>query len=280
MQRALRSVKAQTWQVWEALVVDDYSDEDIAEVVAAFRDERMRYIRSTGTPGNANVCRNLGLQAAKGEYIAMLDSDDEWLPEHLETRIRWMESTGADGLFGSVYVDNGSTRRSVISRPLRNGEGMADYLFTNGSAPTPSHFYKTVAAKEIGWDENLLRHQDYDFTIRFAAKYTFLPCDAITVVVHWEAGVKRNQHFPSLLRFVEKHHNEFTPQVIKKYLLARFSECYESGDENSALMFRHYALKQRAAMNRVDYFQLHPTFSGMHKFTGHLRYLLYKIGFF
>lgn len=274
--RAIRSVLNQRYVYWELLVVDDYSEEDISGVVDSFKDNRLRYIRSTGTPGNANVCRNIGFKEAKGEFIAMLDSDDEWLVNHLDDRINIISSLGVDGLFGSVLVFDGVTKREVISRPFKENEGMADYLFSNGSAPTPSHFYRVKAAQDILWDENLLRHQDYDFSIRFAEKYQFVPCNVCSVIVHWEVGVPRLKHVPSMIYFVNKHWDRLNPVVMKKYLLARFSEFWQQGERDSAKLFRREALKLGNELTLTDYHQLYPFRNLVGKLMVRLKFVLFK----
>jgi hypothetical protein len=81
VQRALDSVLAQSLRDFELIVVDDGSTDAGDEIVARCRDPRVRLIRQTNAgPGAA---RNRGLREAKGELVAFLDADDEWLPEYL-----------------------------------------------------------------------------------------------------------------------------------------------------------------------------------------------------
>ena len=84
--RAIRSVLDQTYQDWELIVVDDASTDDIPGIVKGFTDGRVKYIRHDENKGAA-AARNTGIQAARGAYIAFLDSDDEWLPEKLERQV-------------------------------------------------------------------------------------------------------------------------------------------------------------------------------------------------
>ena len=90
--RAIRSVLNQTYQDFEIIVVDDGSTDNTEEVVKSFNDPRIRYIRHEKNRGGSAAC-NTGIRAARGEYIAFQDSDDEWLPEKLEKQMQVFENT-------------------------------------------------------------------------------------------------------------------------------------------------------------------------------------------
>ncbi|TLN28536.1 glycosyltransferase family 2 protein, partial [bacterium] len=87
---AVNSVLRQTFADWELIVVDDGSQDNTREVIAAVRDERVRYIYqdNQGLPG----ARNSGIRAARGEYVAFLDSDDVFLPHKLAVQVTAMDA--------------------------------------------------------------------------------------------------------------------------------------------------------------------------------------------
>jgi teichuronic acid biosynthesis glycosyltransferase TuaG len=93
---AIRSLQNQTFASWEMLVVDDCSTDDTAAVIAAFanNDERIRLLRSAQNAGPANA-RNVAMTAARGRYMAFLDSDDLWLPEKLQLQLAFMAEKDA-----------------------------------------------------------------------------------------------------------------------------------------------------------------------------------------
>ena len=89
--RAISSVQAQTFQDWELILVDDGSTDDTATLVRSLADPRIRYIRHTDNAG-VIVRRNEAVRESRGAYIALLDSDDEWIdPRKLERQIRFLD---------------------------------------------------------------------------------------------------------------------------------------------------------------------------------------------
>jgi glycosyltransferase involved in cell wall biosynthesis len=84
--------------------VDDGSTIDSLPYIEQFDDPRIQYYKLEHK--NANVARNYGINQSKGKYIAMLDSDDLWLENHLEDCINTLQKAGADGLYGSLILRN------------------------------------------------------------------------------------------------------------------------------------------------------------------------------
>ena len=93
LSETIGSVRAQTYGEWEMLVVDDCSTDGSDKIAQEYarRDPRIRYLKTERPSGSPTVPRNLGLEAARGEYVAFLDADDLWLPEKLEEQVRFLE---------------------------------------------------------------------------------------------------------------------------------------------------------------------------------------------
>ncbi|NDF83787.1 MAG: glycosyltransferase family 2 protein, partial [Actinobacteria bacterium] len=83
LKRALDSVVAQTFDNWEAIVVNNFSADETIDVVRSFNDDRITLINFSNN-GIIAASRNQGIKAARGQYLAFLDSDDKWYPEKLE----------------------------------------------------------------------------------------------------------------------------------------------------------------------------------------------------
>ena len=90
---SIDSVLAQTYRNWELIIVDDCSSDNTDEIVASFKDERIKYFKNEKNRGAA-LTRNRAMREAQGEWIAFLDSDDLWTPDKLEKQIHFMQSNG------------------------------------------------------------------------------------------------------------------------------------------------------------------------------------------
>jgi len=164
--RALSSVLAQTCQDFEIVIVDDGSPDDPAQIVAQFADPRILFIRQPNSGGGA--ARNAGIDACRGRYIAPLDSDDEFLPGHLE-RMKQLLNGAEDTVgYARVLVDRGNGRTLLKPpRAPRPGEHMATYLLCDrGFVPTITVCVETVLARRVRYAEHLHYGEDTDFAIR------------------------------------------------------------------------------------------------------------------
>lgn len=87
----IQSIKSQTVENWEIIIVDDHSEDDLQSVVEPFlADERIRLIQNKNKSGAANA-RNAGIDEANGRFLAFLDADDIWFPDKLESQLAFME---------------------------------------------------------------------------------------------------------------------------------------------------------------------------------------------
>lgn len=166
----------QTFEDWEALVIDDGSTDGTREVIEKWRhdDKRFSYIlNSTGTEG-ACACRNLGIRRARGQYIIFLDSDDTLLPNALSQRLE---------IFGKnidqdFIVTTGAVATKSADTPdlLWNIETNIDLMvrFLNFDSPwqTTGPTWRLVMLKknDLLWDERLTIWQDIDFHLKALMK--------------------------------------------------------------------------------------------------------------
>jgi glycosyltransferase involved in cell wall biosynthesis len=178
--RALASLKAQTYPHWECIVVDDGSTDNPETVVAAAADARLRYIRLDRNRGRG-ASRQIALDAAKGDLVAMLDADDWFYPWKLRLQVETMLqhpelmilSTGMaivdhrEQLCG-VRLMTAERRRLVQMRMSKLG--MPPVAF----APS---MLRVERARKIGFDVSYSIAEDVDFLLRFmlGQQYGILP---------------------------------------------------------------------------------------------------------
>ena len=95
----IRTVLAQTHSDWELLVIGDECTDATGEVVASFSDPRIRFCNLESRVGDQSGPTNEGIRLARGRYIALLNHDDFWFPDHLAHAVAAIESSGADLVF-------------------------------------------------------------------------------------------------------------------------------------------------------------------------------------
>lgn len=168
LQKAINSVLEQTYMDYEIIVVSDGSTDETENMMREFekQDRRIRYI-SYYPSVNGSHARNIGIKAAKGEYIAFLDDDDIWLKEKLEKQIKVFNNNPEVGLVTSgiyyVYVNEEITYKSI---PNAEGDVSRKILISNCIGGTQAMVRKDILDKIGGFDEALKALQDYDLWIR------------------------------------------------------------------------------------------------------------------
>ena len=179
--RAIDSVLAQTYPSIEVIVVDDNVPGDeyslaLQNVLRKYDgDSRVQYIQQK-VHINGAVARNYGIRAAHGEYIALLDDDDEWLPEKLEKQLTYMIARDSDGCscLYELYKDGHLDRRGPV---FDDRDLMFNILSRKVQIMAGSSFIcKRKAIYKSGmFDESFVRHQDLQMLV------DFISCNSMTV---------------------------------------------------------------------------------------------------
>lgn len=166
IRETLNSVLAQTCQDFEIIIVDDGSKDDPKPVIDAIGDNRIRYIYQDNA--GANVARNKGIAAARGRYIAMLDSDDRFLPHHLQSVAAVLGDDEKKVVFARIIVDRGDGRNFL--KPPRApwpGEPLSEYLCCDkGFVQTSTLALHSSLAKRVHYLDWLPYGQDVDYALR------------------------------------------------------------------------------------------------------------------
>ena len=181
LKEAVESILQQTLTDFEFIIIDDGSTDDSRDYLATLQDNRIRLIRNSENIGLTKSL-NIGLKAAKGKYIARMDSDDISLPTRFEKQYDYMEHHPNVIMCGSRVSFIGDKKGTSGGKWRRKFENMDDYrvklLFANPGPPHPTFFmrHETLKRHGIMYDENLRYAQDYVST---AKKEKQLQCDKL-----------------------------------------------------------------------------------------------------
>jgi len=165
LEKAIESVKNQTYKNIEIIVVDDPSDSE-ASVRYTTSDESVKVISLEKNMGGC-YARNQGAKAASGEYLAFLDDDDEWFPEKIEKQVEVLERTGGN-VCHCGRISSYSDGHEKIDDVRLLGEGdLSQEIFGRFICLTSTMMIRKGTFFQVGgFDENLDYWQDYELCMR------------------------------------------------------------------------------------------------------------------
>ncbi|MEO6186612.1 MAG: glycosyltransferase [Steroidobacteraceae bacterium] len=172
--RAIDSALAQTHVQQEILVIDDGSTDGTAQMLAERYADRVRCISRPN--GGVSSARNQGMREARGEFIALLDSDDEWMPTKLEKQVALLRSHPDWGmvLCDVQRVDPAHRPTDVLRRREaipRDGDVLLSLLRMPSLVPASVLMRRSVFDVVGGFDESLRTAEDIDFHLRVATRF-------------------------------------------------------------------------------------------------------------
>jgi glycosyltransferase involved in cell wall biosynthesis len=170
----IESVRDQTYQNWEMIIVDDKSTDETVDIIKeiAAEDERIRLICLAANLGYPGLVKNVALKHIRGELIAFLDADDTWLPCKLKDQVKCMEDSTIDLCYsGGMFVDDNLNPLSKFMP--RYGDGwifdrlLAQYEINNQTVVVRSG---SIARLTLPFFKPSLRiGEDYDLFMRIAS---------------------------------------------------------------------------------------------------------------
>ncbi len=172
LKRALDSVVSQTDKNWEMIVIDDGSTDDTQQVLESWRKSHSNFRIQIVQRENSGVsaARNQGVRLANGEWIAFLDSDDEWLPQRLErqrtltAKFVWIHSE-------EIWIRNGRRVNAMKKHQKSGGRIFNRCVDLCCVSPSAVLLKKEEFLKLGGFRENFPVCEDYDLWLKFAAQF-------------------------------------------------------------------------------------------------------------
>ncbi len=177
LERSIRSILAQTYTDYELIIIDDGSTDNTKELIMEIKDDRIHYIKSPVNRGAANA-RNIGIRAAKGEYIAFQDSDDEWVPDKLEKQVKVLDSTDAEigMVYSRFFYDLGGNR--ILKHPPESMsyEEKSGYIYPQmlkqNLIGTPTMLVRKECLNKVGmFNASLKSLEDWELCLRISKEY-------------------------------------------------------------------------------------------------------------
>ena len=217
----LKAVQSQSFSDFECLVVDDGSQDSAAleEQVRQLSDDRFIYIWQENS--GASKARNTGFKAAKGRYIALLDSDDLFHQDKLAVAHDHLRDQTQDVMLYSRMIVNRGVAKTWIKPPrgLAENERVDEYLMcTAGWMQSSTMVLNTDLARRVQFDEKLPSSQDTDFAIRVSnagADIIFVQEPLVTLDdVFSDTRVSKQSKHKPLLEWIERMRRE--DQVSEK----------------------------------------------------------------
>ncbi|HEY0704528.1 MAG TPA: glycosyltransferase family 2 protein [Candidatus Acidoferrales bacterium] len=187
VQRAIASVRAQTYRPIDIVVVIDGPDEATRAALAAIADDRLRVVALDKSVGGSDA-RNIGAQNVRGEWIAFLDDDDEWLPGKIEKQLALAARTNETYpvISGQLIAKSPYGEFIWPRRFPADAEPISEYLFNRktffrgeGQLQTSMLLTRKSLMELVPFTSGLRKHQDFDWYLRVfqtpGARFHFVP---------------------------------------------------------------------------------------------------------
>lgn len=201
LQRAIDSVRTQTFGNWEIVVIDDGSSDGTWDVISrnAVRDPRIRGFRRELNSGLPAVARNVGMAKARGETIAFLDSDDWWWPHHLSRHVQGMKSCVSRAMsFSHLWTRRrGRPGWGLLFLPgTAHQSGTFDQLVRRNSIQCSGVVIRTQVVNDLGGfneDPRLRAVEDYELWLRVSMKNRIEFIEGLTGVYNDNGGISQSE---------------------------------------------------------------------------------------
>ena len=180
----LDSIAKQTFRDFEVIVINDAGN-SAADIIRDFSNKFcINYIEHETNKG-LSAARNTGIRAARGKYIAYLDDDDIYYPDHLETLVRFLEGSDYFIAYTDAYRSNIIEKKGKIIEVEKDMPYSQDFdyeqIFIDNFIPVLCVVHQKSCLEKAGFfDETLKRNEDWDMCIRLAINYKLFHIKKVT----------------------------------------------------------------------------------------------------
>ena len=230
LQRALRSIAAQTYRPLEVVLVNDGGcDLDLDVAGKTLNDVELSYVRLETNRGRA-AAANAGVLQCRGDYLGFLDDDDEFYPDHVRSLVDALNEAGRSVAYSDcemvtrIYDFETMSHEETERRVLRSRDfSLAELLLENYIPLIATLFRRQVFAVSGGFDEELIAYEDWDFFLRCGYREPFVHLPKVTAkYIQWspqEQIAQSPAHWDLLdgpyRKVVTKHRGKFTPETVR-----------------------------------------------------------------
>jgi glycosyltransferase involved in cell wall biosynthesis len=261
IRQAIDSVLAQSFGDFELIVHDDGSMDGTADVLRSMADPRL-CLKVYATNQGAGISVNAALARARGEYVAILNSDDYFLPGKLEQQVRFLDANPSiAAVFGwPHFVDEQSRPLAEERNPFRNlfekrnqsREAWLRRFFVIGNALChPTVMVRRSVYEEFGgYDARLAQLADYDMWIRICSRHDIHilpePVTAYRVLEggrNASAGQQTKMRHDWELPYVFRRYLDFSDDALRRIFCSEFAELDPDGARQPRMLLARLALK-------------------------------------
>ena len=266
--RAIRSALNQSYSNLEVVVVVDGPDPVTVEILKVLREPRLRIVALPENVGGGEA-RNIGVREARGEFIALLDDDDEWLPEKTTKQLSaFLEADSEDCLVASRYISRTPGQKDNVF-PVRGpqaNEPLSEWMFYAPGfqcpirgAPTPSYFALKELFILVPFRKGLKCHQDWDWFLRVMSNLNmnFLLLEEPLCVIHYDpnrSSVGKSIHWKDSLEWVDSSSSLFTARAYSSFIThICMPRCADTNNRLAAfrLMLRKCRKSTRLSVSQI-----------------------------
>lgn len=263
--KAIKSVIDQDYKNWELIIIDNYSNDNTEEVIKNFSDERISYNKFKND-GIIAKSRNYGIEKAKGNYIAFLDSDDWWYSKKLKLVFECIQENSPNFIYHNMhlkYQDSNFKKKIKYTRklydPYSDLINLGPAFTTSSVVLNKEIFYKINMFNE---DRKYLAWEDFDAWIRFAKLSKsfhfideFMGCNLIGAHNTLSTSIKKKNIISFKKKYLNNKKITNLPFWCKWALMTLF---YDQRKYKTSFKFCNHLLRKAKISNilKIFYFYL------------------------